>query len=79
MICYGAIKYVNAHTVYTMCLINKMKKHQICKCHVLVHASQALQQWYNLCMSHHDTTHSRHILQLTLLASLCKYGSNTAQ
>ena len=25
MICYGAIKYVNAHTVYTMCLINKMK------------------------------------------------------
>ena len=38
---------------------------------VFVHASNALYQLYNLYMSHHETIHSRHILQLTLLASIC--------
>ena len=48
--------------------------YQIWTCHVFVHASKALYQLYNLCMSHqshHETIHSRHILQLTLLASIC--------
>ena len=48
--------------------------YQICKCHLFVHASSALYQLYNLCMSHqshHETIHSRHIPQLALLASIC--------
>ena len=57
--------------MYTMWLINKNKVYQICKCHVFVHASTALYQLYSLCMSHHETIHSRHLLQLTLLASIC--------
>ena len=47
------------------------EEYQILKCHVFVHASKALYQLYNLRMSHHETTHSRHILQLNLLASIC--------
>ena len=47
------------------------EEYQILKCHVFVHASKALYQLYNLRMSHHETTHSRHILRLNLLASIC--------
>ena len=47
------------------------EEYQILKCHVFVHASRALYQLYNLRMSHHETTHSRHILRLNLLASIC--------
>ena len=59
----------------TMCiynLVNKQnEKYQICnKRHVFVHVSKALYRWYNLCMSHHGTIHSRHTLQLTLLANI---------
>ena len=59
--------------VYT---INKNKKYRIWKYHVFVHASKALYQLYNLCVSHqshHETIHySRPILlQLTLLANIC--------
>ena len=71
MICYGAIWYVIA----TMCIYNLVnqqnEQYQICKCHVFVHDSKALYQWYNLCTSLLETIHSQHILQLTWLASIC--------
>ena len=59
--------------VYTIWLIYKQnEKYRICNNrHVFVHASKALYQLYNLCMSHHETIHARHILQVTLLASIC--------
>ena len=54
-------------------------QHQICKWHVLVHASKWRYQVYNLYMSHHETIHSRHILQVTLSVSMHKYSADTAQ
>ena len=64
------IKCNRAQCVYSL-FNQRNEQYQICKCHVFVHASKALYQWFSLCMSHRETIHSRHILQLTLLASIC--------
>jgi hypothetical protein len=68
---YGAIWFVIANNVYIVWLNSQNENHQICKWHVFVHASKALYRWYNLCTSHHENIHSRHILQPTYLASIC--------
>ena len=38
---------------------------------------KALYQFYNLCMSHHETAHFQHGLQLTSLARLCENKAAT--
>ena len=60
-------------------VVKKQNEYEICARHYFGHALKASYQWYNLCMSRHETAHSRHNLQLTSLARICenKAATNT--
>ena len=80
MICYDMLsrdKVCNR----TQCVYNLVNEpnEQILKCHVFVNASAVWDQWHNLRMHIMKLFFPPNILQLTLLASICKYSGDIAQ
>ena len=82
MICYDML-WRDIACNRTQCVYNLVsepnEQYQILKCHVFVNASAVWEQWHNLHMHIMRLFFPPNILQLTLLASKCKYSGDIAQ